>query len=149
MTWVGYKVPLTETCDEYSPHLITHVGTSVATEQDIDHTSRFWVTNKTSHGEPAIFVRFSPTDCTPCPERTRCTRNQSGGREFTLVPQDAYIALRNARQRQQTSAFPQQYTRRAGIEGTLSQAVCILGLRQPRYIGLAKTRLQIFWSLLL
>ena len=34
------------------------------------------------------------------------------------------------------------YTLRAGIEGTLSQAVRAFGLRQARYRGLAKTRLQ-------
>jgi len=221
MTWVGYKVHLTETCDEDLPHLITHVETNVATEQDIKaldaihqdlardgllpsehlvdmgygsgdsistsekeygvdlvcpvhtntswqaktpgafdqssfvidwqaqqvvcpkgYTSHSWVTDKTLHGQPAIFVRFSPTDCTPCPERARCTHSQSAGRELTLIPQAAYVALQKARQRQQTSVFPQQYARRAGIEGTLSQAVCALGLRQSRYIGLAKTRLQ-------
>lgn len=32
--WVGYKVHLTETCDEHSPHLITHVATTPATTQD-------------------------------------------------------------------------------------------------------------------
>jgi transposase len=33
-TWVGYKVHLTETCDEDAPHLITHVATSVAPSAD-------------------------------------------------------------------------------------------------------------------
>jgi transposase len=32
--WVGYKVPLTETCDDHSPHLITHVETTTATATD-------------------------------------------------------------------------------------------------------------------
>jgi len=32
--WVGYKVHLTETCDEDRPHLITHVETTPATTQD-------------------------------------------------------------------------------------------------------------------
>jgi len=32
--WVGYKVHLTETCDEETPHLITHVETTPATTQD-------------------------------------------------------------------------------------------------------------------
>ena len=36
----------------------------------------------------------------------------------------------------------QQYARRAGIEGTLSQAVGRFGLRRCRYIGLGKTALQ-------
>lgn len=33
-TWVGYKVHVTETCDEQSPHLITHVATSSAPSAD-------------------------------------------------------------------------------------------------------------------
>lgn len=32
--WTGYKVHLTETCEENLPHLITHVETTVATTQD-------------------------------------------------------------------------------------------------------------------
>lgn len=32
--WVGYKVHLTETCDEDSPHLITHVETTPAPQAD-------------------------------------------------------------------------------------------------------------------
>lgn len=34
VTWVGYKVHLTETCDQDAPHLITHVETASATEGD-------------------------------------------------------------------------------------------------------------------
>lgn len=37
--WTGYKVHLTETCDEASPHLITHVATTEATIQDCDVTA--------------------------------------------------------------------------------------------------------------
>ncbi len=33
-SWVGYRTHFTETCDEQEPRLITHVKTSVATEQD-------------------------------------------------------------------------------------------------------------------
>jgi transposase len=36
VTWVGYKVHLSETCDDNLPHLITHVGTTVATDADIE-----------------------------------------------------------------------------------------------------------------
>lgn len=36
--WVGYKVHLTETCDEDSPRLITHVETSRAGNGDVDVT---------------------------------------------------------------------------------------------------------------
>jgi transposase len=33
--WRGYKVPLTETCDDEAPSLITHVETTIAPEQDV------------------------------------------------------------------------------------------------------------------
>lgn len=33
-TWVGYKVHLTETCEDDQPHLITQVATTVSTEAD-------------------------------------------------------------------------------------------------------------------
>ena len=36
ISWVGYKIHLTETCDEELPHLITHVATTVATTSDFD-----------------------------------------------------------------------------------------------------------------
>ena len=38
--------------------------------------------------------------------------------------------------------FLKTYNQRAGIEGTISQGVRRSGLRQSRYIGLAKTHLQ-------
>ena len=37
MTWIGYKVHLTETCDPDRPHLITHVETTPAVTADVDH----------------------------------------------------------------------------------------------------------------
>jgi transposase len=36
VTWVGYKVHLSETCDDDHPSLITHVETTMATDADID-----------------------------------------------------------------------------------------------------------------
>lgn len=36
--WTGYKVHLTETCDDDTPHLILHVETTLATTQDIEMT---------------------------------------------------------------------------------------------------------------
>lgn len=220
VSWVGYKVHLTETCDESQPHVITHVETVQATEADIQavdaihqdlaqkgllpgehvvdtgygsgesisvsqthygvdlygpvhtdtawqartenafdlthfevdwenqqvrcpagQTSRTWTT-KTYRGHPTTFVRFSPTDCDPCSLRARCTRSKLGAREVTLLPKEAYLALEMARQRQKTHDFVQRYAARAGIEGTISQAVGTLDLRRSRYIGLAKTHLQ-------
>jgi transposase len=36
MSWVGYKVHLTETCDDDLPHLVTDVDTTVAPAQDVN-----------------------------------------------------------------------------------------------------------------
>lgn len=36
--WTGYKVHLTETCDEEMPHLVIHVETTAATTQDMEAT---------------------------------------------------------------------------------------------------------------
>ena len=33
--WRGYKVPLTETCNDDTPNVITHVETTMATDQDV------------------------------------------------------------------------------------------------------------------
>ncbi len=106
------------------------------------HTSRDWRANKLVRGRPVIDVRFHASDCNPCLLRTRCTRSKQGARQLTLLPKEAHLALLMARQRQKTEKFIQHYAIRAGIEGTLSQAISILGLRRARYIGLAKTHLQ-------
>jgi transposase len=39
LSWTGYKVHVSETCDNDLPHLITHVHTTVATTQDVTCTS--------------------------------------------------------------------------------------------------------------
>jgi transposase len=59
-----------------------------------------------------------------------------------LRPQEAHEALYARRQEQQTPPFRQQYATRAGIEGTLSQAVRGMGLRRARSDGLPKVQLQ-------
>ncbi|HSX81311.1 MAG TPA: transposase [Candidatus Saccharimonadia bacterium] len=47
-----------------------------------------------------------------------------------------------ARKRQTTDAFAHQYAPRAGVEGTHAQGIRPCGLRQARYLGLARTHLQ-------
>ena len=61
---------------------------------------------------------------------------------LNVRPQASYQALLQARQRQHTEAFAQQYAARAGIEGALSQGIRSFGLRRCRYIGEPKARLQ-------
>jgi transposase len=61
---------------------------------------------------------------------------------LTFRPQALYLALQAARERQQTDAFKEAYAIRAGVESTISQAVRVSDLRQARYFGLPKTKLQ-------
>ena len=71
-----------------------------------------------------------------------CIRSPKNPRVLSIQPQADHEALRAARVRQLTPDFQSIYATRAGIEGTLSQAVRNSGLRRSRYIGLAKTHLQ-------
>jgi transposase len=218
--WVGYKVHLTETCDDDTPHLVTHVETTLATTADNDvvepihtelkrkhclpdqhlvdggygsgpafaqsavdygvelfgptrsdvswqahtegafdlscfqidfsnrtvtcpqgHTTTQWHERTGSRGKPAITVAFPQTVCQDCPVRLRCTTAKTG-RKVGFIPEPGFSALQAARQREQTDEFKQAYKQRAGVEGTIAQAVGVLGMRRTRYRGLDKVHLQ-------
>lgn len=218
-TWTGYRVHITETCDEDSPHLVTHVETTPANVQDINvvptihaaldkidllpaqhlvdtgyvgaevihhaqqeygvemvgpmhqdtswqarteggfdlthftidweqqsvtcpagQPSTKWSATHDRFDDPTIHVAFATQACTDCSLRTWCTRGVA--RHLSLLPQPLQETLQAARARQQTPDFKALYRQRAGIEGTLSQAVRVFELRRSRYIGLVKTHLQ-------
>jgi transposase len=220
--WVGYKVALTETCEDDAPNLITHVATTlaptadgavtpqvhedlrrkdllpavhlvdtgfldaqllVATKQDygvellgptrpdvkwqakegtgfdvqrfvIDwerqratcpagKTSIGWtpaVDKRTNH---VIKIKFSSTDCRACPSRSLCLRSRKkyARRTITIRQREEYEALRARRAEETTPAYAAAYSKRAGIEGTISQGVRRCGLRRSRYVGLPKVHL--------
>jgi transposase len=106
------------------------------------HQSRYWKPATGPRGKPTIQVLFDKKDCADCAVRSRCTRSKIGPRELTLHPQAQHLALQAARERQQTDAFKALYKSRAGVEGTISQAVFACGMRRTRYRGLLKTHLQ-------
>ena len=54
--------------------------------------------------------------------------------------------MQNARDREKTPAFYALYARRAGIEGTVAQAVRTCEMRQARYIGIKKLQLQALFT---
>ena len=90
-----------------------------------------------------IKVKFSITDCQPCPFREKCTNSHKLiRRSLTLKPQELHEALRRGRLREQTEEYRTEYRQRAGIEGTVSQGVRGFEMRRSRYIGEAKTHLQ-------
>jgi transposase len=105
-------------------------------------TSRQWCDRTSPTRKEAIQVRFAPAVCRACVHQTQCTRAKNGARTVTFRPQAEHMALQQARQQQETPEFRAHYAQRAGIEGTISQGVRSFELRCTRYIGLAKTHLQ-------
>ncbi len=87
-------------------------------------------------------ARFATRDCFPCPLRRGCTRAKREPHIIGMHAREHFEALQGARKHQKTAAFRDKYAARAGVEGTHAQAIGRCGLRQCRYIGLAKTRLQ-------
>src|ERR671922_152681 len=92
--WVGYKVPITETCEDDLPHLITHIETTpgptadgaVTPQIDGDRqhatcpagkTSISWAPVIDMRGNPVIQVRFSTRDCRRCDHIAECIRSQT------------------------------------------------------------------------
>jgi hypothetical protein len=89
-----------------------------------------------------IEIVFPKETCALCPVRSDCTKSATTGRVLHVRPQAAHEALQARRHVQETPAFRQEYQTRAGIEGTLSQAVRGMGIRRARYDGLHKTHLE-------
>jgi transposase len=88
-----------------------------------------------------IDVRFASVSCRQCEVREHCTQSKRGG-SLSRHPQAEQEALRQRRQEQESEDFRQEYARRAGIEGTISQGVRAFELRRTRYRGQEKTHLQ-------
>ena len=107
------------------------------------HQSIQWREQLGKRGLSCIRVAFDKKDCLPCPVRSKCTHTPSDRpRVLTILCQDEYLALQNARQRMETEEFKENYKRRAGIEGTISEGVQVHHLRQARYRGHQKTALE-------
>jgi transposase len=104
--------------------------------------SSYWRAYHDHTGHDVVDVRWSWKTCKVCPALGDCSQKQQGSRTLKLRAEAEYRALQFARQRQTTEAFREQYSLRAGCEGTLSQCIRSSGLRQARYRGLAKTNLQ-------
>ncbi|MFC9331566.1 transposase [Kitasatospora sp. NPDC057015] len=96
----------------------------------------------TQHGHDAIVIAFAGTDCRPCPSRERCTTATRGTRMLALRPREVHEHVAAARAEQATDAWQATYALRAGVEGTINQALDITGLRRARYRGLPKVTLQ-------
>jgi transposase len=221
LSWTGYKVHLSETCDKHLPRLITNVLTTVATTQDVsctdliqkalqennllparhlvdtgyidaelvvessrkyaielfgpmrlnpswqsreggidarqfqidwDHQqarcpmgkqSAYWHEYQTKeYSRPVVKIRFKPQDCLNCQSRNQCVRNKKAGRSLQIPGREMYEALEQTRRKLASNEGRNEYKKRAGIEGTISQGVRRGTLRRSRYRGLEKTHLQ-------
>jgi transposase len=114
-----------------------HVVTCPMGKQSIS-----WLPNTYPKNGLVWEVRFARRACTPCVCRVQCTKAKQEPRILGLQSREHHEALQAARQHQTTDVFRRQYAARAGIEGTHEQAIRRCGLRQSRYMGLAKTHLQ-------
>jgi len=107
------------------------------------HKSLSWTPAIDNRTNEVIKIKFSTTDCQVCPSRSLCTQSiRHTRRTVTIRPHEQYLALMRRREQEQTKEFTQVYARRAGIEGTISQGIRVMGLRRSRYIGLERTHLQ-------
>jgi transposase len=109
------------------------------------NTSAHWNPVR-QHGRDAIVVTFSDRVCHACPFQDQCTSSRRGRRLLTLRPKELHEAVTTARAEQAIPSWRKKYALRAGVEGTVNQALDRTGLRHARYRGLPKVRLQHVFS---
>jgi transposase len=106
-------------------------------------TTTDWREGKDSQGRTVKQFRFARQVCETCLLFERCVRSNTTGRTVTLHYHEA--VLRAARERQATPAFREGYRQRATTERKVAE-VMGQGLRQARYVGRPKQRLQALWT---
>lgn len=107
------------------------------------HHSRDWGHIPDRHGKPSLRVRFPFPLCRSCPLHAQCT--PTAAKVLILRPdKHSFQALQDNRKRQETPAFRALSAKRAGIEGTVAQAVRTCEIRRSRYLGQKKLNLQAF-----
>jgi hypothetical protein len=84
--------------------------------------------------------------CGPCPVREQCTTSRARRRQLTVHPREVHTAQRQARAIQDTKPWQATYALRAGVEGTIHQAVAVCDIRHARYRNLRKVHLQQVFS---
>lgn len=99
-----------------------------------------WIAPQSGRSRTTVIIRFATATCRACPVQAQCRRGHEG-RRLTLTPPAVHAALQARRSEQCTEAFVKAYGLRAGVEGTLSQALRTTRLRRTPYDGLSKTHL--------
>jgi transposase len=108
-------------------------------------TSQSWGTLRDRHGKPVVRVRFPQAVCQACPFHEQSSHRPA--RVLSLQPNaQAYRALQQARDREQSPEFRAVYAKGAGVEGSVAQAVRTCQMRRAPYIGSKNLRLQAFFT---
>lgn len=94
---------------------------------------------------PQVVIHFPGAVCQACPFFGQCTVNPKG-RSLELHPFRQILA--EHRQLAQDPQYREKLQLRAGIEGTISELVRSYRLRSARYRGMAKLRLQGYFTAL-
>jgi transposase len=107
-----------------------------------------WWTPALQRGTDAIVIKYAAATCKPCPVRDQCTRSTSPryGRQLTVPPPEIHAAQQAARAAEGTKTWQDKYKIRAGVEGTIRQAIAVTGTRRARYRGLPKVHLEHTYS---
>jgi len=95
-------------------------------------------------GRVAYRFEWDTTTCAGCPLRLKCIQAEHPHRSLGVGEHHSVLQAR--RQEQQTDAFKARMKHRNAIEGTQSELVRAHGLRRARYRGLAKTKLQNYFT---
>lgn len=103
-------------------------------------TSLPWTMRDHRRNHELTRVKFLIGDCRPCPVHHLCTKHER--RTLSFHEQPLFEAVQQRKKEQHSEVFRNDYCKRAGIEGTISQGVFALGMRRSRYRGQAKTHLQ-------
>jgi hypothetical protein len=109
------------------------------------HTSSSWNPVR-QRGTDTIVISFPTATCGPCPVRQQCTTSRARRRQLTVHPRDVHTAQHQARAAQDTTSWQATYALRAGVEGTIHQAVAVCDIRHARYRGLRTVHLQHVFS---
>ena len=105
--------------------------------------SVYWHEYQTKeYARPVVKIRFRNQDCADCVNRKQGVRSKKAGRSLQIPGRELYEALAQTRSKLASSEGRNEYKKRAGIEGTISQGVRRGTLRHSRYSGLEKTHLQ-------
>lgn len=140
---VDLLVPMSRPADAEVHKSAFQVDTLKQTATCPNHQTVPAVTIQTNEqGRTAYTFTFKRGICETCPFFARCVRSKTAGRTIRLGFYEGY--LQAARQRQETEEFQKLYRLRPRIEGKQSELVAH-GLRETRYTGKAKRRLQRLW----